>query len=75
MRCFELYQHTNIEAILREDNDIIYGESNNQYQEGFGHGFIFGSVYNNSLGSGQGNGFDDGKGIEVFPFELIQYWR
>lgn len=75
MRCFELYTITNFEAVLREDNDIIFGDVNNQYQDGHGHGFIFGTIYNNPQGGGEGSGFIDGDGIEVYPFELIQYWR
>lgn len=75
MRCFEIYTITDFEAVLREDNEIVFGERNNQYQDGHGHGLIFGSIYNNPQGGGEGDGFHFGEGNKVYPYELIQYWR
>ena len=72
---FEKYYLTNIEESTLSDNRSVYGNQNNDFQAGFGHGGVSGSHYCNSQGEGSGFGCSKGNGYHYYPFQLIQYWK
>lgn len=72
---FEDYYNEDYTEYSLDENAMIFGENTNSYQEGFGHGFYYGSIYNNEYGCGRGKGYDDGLGGCSYPVQLIQYWK
>lgn len=53
-----------------------YGyQRQDNYQLGYGYGFIFGSAYNYINGEGKGVGYIRGDGNFDYPYQLIQYWE
>lgn len=75
MRTFERYTETEFEITFRSDNIVVFGTSNNDFQKGFGHGEVYGTGYCNTSGGGTGFGCSKGSGYNVYPYQLIQFWK
>ena len=70
-----IYSETDLENKWLQDNLNIFGDRNNDFQEGFGYGYPRESVYSNDTGDGYGFGTSDGKGCDLYPHALVQYWE
>ena len=76
MKKFGPYLNTNSEQISQKWLDRLnFGDAYSPFCSGAGYGFIYGGTYCSMDGRGEGSGFYSGDGSQIYPFELIQYWK
>ena len=72
---FEVYCITCLEDRWLTENYILFGDSISEYQGGAGYGMFGSTVYSGPKGDGHGYGHTTGNGNEVYPYQLVQYWK
>jgi len=72
---FETYYNTCLEDRWLTENYILFGDTISDYQRGHGYGMYGTTIYSGSYGNGHGFGHATGNGNELYPYQLVQYWK